>query len=116
MTVNNSQAVISALLGKKGEFKRTPKFFVNGRANRWSRSQYNALVGGDILWEVAFGIYTILAALLARAIAPPFVLYFLLYAVGFFSIAIWGIADRWAVQRPVPTPSAEAEPIGQPGR
>jgi cellulose synthase/poly-beta-1,6-N-acetylglucosamine synthase-like glycosyltransferase len=117
MTVNNSRAALSALLGKPGEFKRTPKFHLGGRSRGWKRSRYAKHGGSDLLWEIGFGLYTLIAALMAESLAPSFVVYFLLYATAFFSIAGWGISERISLQRPVPNlHGAEAEPIGQPGR
>ncbi len=117
MTVNNSRAALSALLGKPGEFKRTPKFHLGGRSRGWKRSRYATHSGSDLLWEIGFGLYTLMAALMAESLAPSFVVYFLLYTTAFFSIAGWDMLERINLQRPVTNlHSAEPEPIGQPGR
>ncbi len=117
MAVNNSRAAMSAFLGKPGEFKRTPKFHLIGTSKHWTRSQYVSAAGSDVFWEIAFGLYTLCAALIAESLAPSFVPYFLLYATSFLTVAGWGISDWLALQRPVPSARAtEAEPIGQPGR
>ncbi len=117
MAVNNSRAALSALLGKPGEFRRTPKFHLIGRSRHWTRSQYSFAASSDALWELVFGLYTLFAALMAQSLAPSFVPYFLLYATAFLAVAGWGISDWLALQRPVRSArSTEAEPIGQPGR
>jgi hypothetical protein len=117
MTVNNSRAAVSALLRRPGEFKRTPKFSMMGKASHRARSTYTARTGSDILWEALFGLYTLFGGLIAQELAPSFVLYFFLYSTALFSIAAWGIADRIAAQRPYREPiTAESEPLGQPGR
>jgi cellulose synthase/poly-beta-1,6-N-acetylglucosamine synthase-like glycosyltransferase len=117
MAINNSRAAFSALLGKPGEFKRTPKFHLIGKSKHWIRSQYVSAPGSDVFWEIVFGLYTLFAALMAESLAPSFVPYFLLYATSFLSVAGWGISDWLALQRPVPSAhTTEAEAIGQPGR
>jgi cellulose synthase/poly-beta-1,6-N-acetylglucosamine synthase-like glycosyltransferase len=117
MAVNNSRAAISALLRKPGEFKRTPKFHLIGTSRHWIPSQYVSATGSDIIWEIFFGLYTLFAALMAESLAPSFVLYFLLYATSFLTVAGWSISDWLALQRPVPTAHpTEAEAIGQLGR
>src|SRR5262249_41661455 len=117
MAVNNSRAAISALFRRPAEFIRTPKFHLDGKTNHWLRSQYHATGSPDVIWEIGFGLYTVLAAWLAHEIAPSFIPYFLLYAAAFFSVAVWGLMDRWTVMRPVRSKhTAEVEPIGQPGR
>jgi len=117
MTVNNSRAAVSALLRRPGEFKRTPKFSMMGKANRQVRGTYSARTGSDILWEFVFGLYTLFGGLVAQEVAPSFVPYFFLYSTALFSIAAWSIADRIAAQRPYREPiTADSEPLGQPGR
>ncbi len=117
MTVNNSRAAISALLGRPGEFKRTPKFSMIGKAGLQPRSQYATRIGSDILWEVVFGLYTLFGGLLAHKLAPSFVPYFILYSTALFSIAAWGIADHIAAQRTFRgAVTTDSEPLGQPGR
>src|SRR5207249_1751391 len=40
LSLKNSKVVVEALLGKKSEFVRTPKYRVEGRADRWERKKY----------------------------------------------------------------------------
>jgi cellulose synthase/poly-beta-1,6-N-acetylglucosamine synthase-like glycosyltransferase len=40
LSLNNSRAVLEALLGLDSEFKRTPKFAVTGRSTAWRQSHY----------------------------------------------------------------------------
>src|SRR5207247_1100625 len=67
MAVNNSRAALSALLGRPGEFKRTPKFHLIGKSKHWIRSHYVSVPGGDVFGEIAFGLYTLFSALLAQS-------------------------------------------------
>jgi hypothetical protein len=120
LIVNNSRAAISAVLGDTGEFKRTPKLYTGGKPNRWRHDQYVVPAGNAVVWEIGFGLYTLVAALMAENLAPSFVPYFLIYALAFFSVAGWELAERRSMrqwQRPIGSPhSAETEPVGQPGR
>src|SRR5579859_2766065 len=118
---NNSKACISALLGRQSEFVRTPKFHLNGRTDRWRRSQYQpSLLTKDMGWEVLLGLYALVGAGIAYQVAPTFIPYFMLYATAFFSVAALSFADRISVQRrPVrnrKSRAAEPEVVGQPGR
>jgi len=115
MMINNSRAVVSALLRKPGEFKRTPKF--NGVTTQWKRTQYASAADGDMTWEIGFGIYALVAALMSYRLAPSMIVYFALYAAAFFSVAGWAVVDRMAQARPIRTAhGAETEAIGQVGR
>jgi cellulose synthase/poly-beta-1,6-N-acetylglucosamine synthase-like glycosyltransferase len=40
LALGNSKAVLEALVGKKSEFVRTPKFRVEGRQDNWERKKY----------------------------------------------------------------------------
>ncbi|MEP7287699.1 MAG: glycosyltransferase [Chloroflexota bacterium] len=114
MAVNNSRASIGALVGKPSEFKRTPKFHLDGNSSQqsrqWQRSHYSALTGSDVWWEIGFGLYALSAALLSYQIAPSFTIYFAVYATAFLGVAGWEFMDRLTLLRPVPNPETETLP------
>jgi hypothetical protein len=57
LSLNNTRAVGEALLKIKSEFKRTPKFAVTHRAERWQTSTY-ALPREPVVWlELALTLY-----------------------------------------------------------
>jgi len=56
ISVRNAQAVIEALLGKKSEFTRTPKFNIEGSGAR-SRKMYRNKAGWMPYAEVLLGLY-----------------------------------------------------------
>lgn len=118
MTVNSTRAALLAFTGGTGEFKRTPKFHHNGKTEHWKGSLYASSTDPSLVGEIFFGLYTLIAGIMAHTLAPSFVPYFMLYATAFLSVAAWSISDGLAVHRPVhtATPAAESEPIGQPGR
>jgi len=64
--VNNSKAVIEALLGRTSEFARTPKYGIERSRDGWQHKKYHQAVHVQPLVEVAFGVYftgTVLYAL-----------------------------------------------------
>lgn len=65
MAVNNSKAVLEALLGKNSEFRRTPKFAVTSRNDNWRSRSYVASKEATAIIEIAFGVMFFLQTLLA---------------------------------------------------
>ncbi|MBI2267169.1 MAG: glycosyltransferase [Armatimonadetes bacterium] len=61
LSVNNGLAALEALVGHKTEFKRTPKYKIEKREDRWQSKKYRGDVK-NLLWvaEVAIGIYLFL--------------------------------------------------------
>ncbi|HYF03494.1 MAG TPA: cellulose synthase family protein [Patescibacteria group bacterium] len=97
--VNNSRAVIEALMGKKTEFKRTPKYAIKSEKDDWKTKKY---VSRKIHWvvivEVLFALYFVFgigASLRYLEIAAiPFQLMFL---TGFGTVGY--LSMRHALQR-----------------
>ncbi len=82
LAVNNTRAVIEALVGKKTEFKRTPKFRIEDAKDDWKTKRYvQKKVGWIVIVELAlaayfvFGIYTSITS--GEIAAIPFQLMFL---------------------------------------
>src|SRR5207302_996856 len=67
MTLNNSRAALAAFLRRPGEFKRTPKYRLNGKPRPWIHNQYSSQPSGGLFWEAAFGLYTLVGAMIAQA-------------------------------------------------
>ena len=57
MCVNQSKAVIEALVGYETGFTRTPKTGVQGRGGHWLRVRYRTMVTAEPLLELALGAY-----------------------------------------------------------
>lgn len=94
ISLNNSLAVLAALLGIPIGFRRTPKF-----ADEWVNSPY-ALPGDvSILLELILAAYAIWAAWLAWRIQPELCLYLLIYALSFVTVAAWGIREHRLLRR-----------------
>ncbi len=57
ISINNSKAVIEALLGKSSEFKRTPKFAVTTKSDNWKKTSYVSSTSITALIELTIGIF-----------------------------------------------------------
>ncbi len=115
MSLNNGRAALSAFLRIPSEFKRTPKFHLNGQSTQWTRSQYATLLSTpDITGEVFLGLYSLVGVWLAFEFAPSMLMYLLFYALSYFTVVGWSLWDRWLVMRPEHT--SERETVRQPGR
>lgn len=88
MSVNNTVAVFDAVLGKKNEFLRTPKYGVLKKRDDWKDNAYNLPFSQVTLLELFFGVYGILGIFIAIfSNSPVFVPIIALQAIGFFYIA-----------------------------
>ena len=57
LAVNNSRAVIEALLDKPSDFIRTPKYGIERQGDGWQNKKYHESMPIQPLVEVAFGLY-----------------------------------------------------------
>ncbi len=67
LVLNNSCAVLEALLGKQSAFPRTPKYSVTSRKDggKWRKCDYKTFMGFLPYVEVLIGLYFLLTAYLA---------------------------------------------------
>ncbi len=97
ISLSNSLAVVSALLGIETPFRRTPKF-----ERDWKQSHY-ALSSGLMLWlELALMIYALLAAALAWEMQRELCPYLLIYALSLATVCAWSLRESWIVRRAQP--------------
>jgi cellulose synthase/poly-beta-1,6-N-acetylglucosamine synthase-like glycosyltransferase len=88
MSVNNTVAVFDALIGKKNEFLRTPKYGIINKTDDWRDKAYNLPFTRTTLLEIFFGVYGIIGIFVAIfSKNPVFVPILALHAVGFFYVA-----------------------------
>lgn len=88
MSVNNTVAVFDAVLGKKNEFLRTPKYGVLKKKDDWKENAYNLPFSQITLLELFFGVYGVLGIFIAIfSNNPVFVPIIGLQGIGFFYIA-----------------------------
>jgi len=57
LAVNNSKAVIEALLGRESEFARTPKYGIRAGGEAWQHKKYHQSLPVQPFIEVALGLY-----------------------------------------------------------
>lgn len=94
VALNNTRAVVEALLGVNNVFKRTPKFRIEARNDRWLGSRYALPLDWMIIGELALAMYALatVGASLWRGniFAVPFLL---LYVTGFGYVGLQGLWD-----------------------
>jgi cellulose synthase/poly-beta-1,6-N-acetylglucosamine synthase-like glycosyltransferase len=96
LSVNNTRAVMEAILGIDSAFKRTPKFAVTGHSADWQTSSYT-LPRDPIVWvELVLALYAV--GLLGWSISLGLwwlVFWLLLYAGGYSYIAHLSFVQAW---------------------
>ena len=66
LAVNNTRAVVEALIGHRSEFKRTPKYNALGESGTWKRSRYRERrLTPETVIELGLALYFVLAIALA---------------------------------------------------
>ncbi len=117
ISVRNAQAVIEAIVGKKSEFARTPKYKIEGKGDSFVAKKYRNKAGWMPYAEVLLGIYfffTVLYAIFNENYATvPFLLLFVwgyLYT-GFMSLGQTYFAHlRFGVNAPEMRPASSGAP------
>jgi cellulose synthase/poly-beta-1,6-N-acetylglucosamine synthase-like glycosyltransferase len=93
MSVNNTVAVFDAILGKKNEFHRTPKYGIVTKKDDWRDKAYNLPFTQTTLLEIFFGVYGITGIFISIfSNNPVFVPIILLQTIGFFYIAYMSLS------------------------
>jgi cellulose synthase/poly-beta-1,6-N-acetylglucosamine synthase-like glycosyltransferase len=117
ISVRNAQAVIEAIVGKKSEFARTPKFNIEGKQGTFAKKSYRNKAGWMPYAEVCLGLYfglTVVYAISNENYATvPFLLLFVwgyLYT-GFMSLGqTWFAHLRFGVNAPEMRPASSGAP------
>lgn len=98
LSVNNTKAVIGGLLGRPGEFSRTPKYGVTNKDDDWTTKRYRESVQAQPLVEIALGLYytaAVMYAVSAGLFAPlPFLF---LFQAGFLSTGLMSLVQQHSV-------------------
>jgi len=93
LSVNNTVAVFDAVLGKKNEFLRTPKYGIITKDDDWRNKAYNLPFSQTTLLEIFFGVYGIMAIFISIfSNNPVFIPIIGLQTVGFFYIAYMSLS------------------------
>ena len=100
LAVNNTRAVVEALLDKQSEFARTPKYgVVRGDSDDWTTKKYRQSVAVQPIIEVALGLYftwTVFYALANQIYATvPFLM---LFQIGFLYTGVLSVVQQFSSQ------------------
>ena len=100
LSVSNSKAVMEALLGIKSSFKRTPKYRIESKKDRWVSKGYLGRTGILPLLELALGLYFSLVVFYAfNNESYPTIPFLMLFVVGFTYMGLMSILhvtfSRW---------------------
>jgi cellulose synthase/poly-beta-1,6-N-acetylglucosamine synthase-like glycosyltransferase len=94
LAVNNAWAVIQGMVGKTGEFTRTPKYGVHSQSNSWKKTKYSPMKTILPFIEIGFAAYfnyfLFNEIRYGNWFAVPFLV---LFAVGFTYVAFCSLAQ-----------------------
>ncbi len=114
LAVNNTRAVIEALIGKRSEFTRTPKYRIQSQRDDWRTRKYaRTRLGLTAVVELLLGAYFLAGILVSlyfgELAAIPFQMMFFIGfgGIGYLSLAHWLDATRLA-HREIPARSVHA--------
>jgi cellulose synthase/poly-beta-1,6-N-acetylglucosamine synthase-like glycosyltransferase len=97
LCINNSRAVIEALLRRESEFARTPKYGIERTADEWVGKKYKQTMAVQPMIELALGIYFTAAVFYALSNGIYGTLPFLmLFQVGFLYTGLVSIVQQFA--------------------
>jgi cellulose synthase/poly-beta-1,6-N-acetylglucosamine synthase-like glycosyltransferase len=102
ISINNAVAVVEGLFGGPSEFKRTPKYRIEGAGDEWKLKRYKGATGWIPYVELALGLYFSIVALYAIAYGLFAALPFIgLFQVGFLYTAGMSLVQGidWLVPR-----------------
>jgi cellulose synthase/poly-beta-1,6-N-acetylglucosamine synthase-like glycosyltransferase len=92
LSVNNSKAVLEAMFNKQTEFKRTPKYRIEKKKDRWINKKYRVKINFAVLVELLLGCYFTFNIYFAYVnhiyVSIPFLM---IFQVGFFYVALLSI-------------------------
>lgn len=112
ISVNNTIAVFDAILGKRNEFLRTPKFGVVKRSDRWRDKDYVLPFNRTTLLEIFFSLYGCLSAFICiYSGSISFLPIILLQTIGLIYVTYLSIVDS---RKKLPTMSKGRREITRP--
>jgi len=92
LSVSNSKAVMEALLGIQSTFKRTPKYRIESKKDRWVTKKYLRGTGVLPLFELILGMYFAFVVLYAFMNANyPTIPFLMLFVIGFTYMGLMSI-------------------------
>jgi cellulose synthase/poly-beta-1,6-N-acetylglucosamine synthase-like glycosyltransferase len=92
LSVSNSKAVLEAIFGVKTAFKRTPKYRIESKTDRWYTKDYLGRSGFIPALEILLGLYFVFIATYAFSNENyPSIPFLLLFIVGFMYMGLLSI-------------------------
>jgi cellulose synthase/poly-beta-1,6-N-acetylglucosamine synthase-like glycosyltransferase len=92
LVINNSKAVLEALLGKSSDFRRTPKFAVTNEDRNWHKGTYNTQNELSTLVELGLGIIFIILTFYAVSMGLiGWIPFLILIQIGFIYTSVLSI-------------------------
>jgi hypothetical protein len=91
MSLNNSRAVIEAIIGRKTPFIRTPKYDIGAKKDHWEKKHYQDYQWVQPLFEILVGIWftpAILMVLQTGGLAYGSLPFLLLFQFGFLYVGL----------------------------
>jgi len=92
LSVNNSKAVLGALFNSKTEFKRTPKYSISKKKDRWLGKKYKGEINLLVIIELLLGCYftfnIYFAFINGVYVSIPFLM---MFQMGYFYVAFLSI-------------------------
>jgi cellulose synthase/poly-beta-1,6-N-acetylglucosamine synthase-like glycosyltransferase len=103
LALSNTLAIGRGLMGQSLPFRRTPKFHIEQRGDRWTNNRYALPFDWVALGEFALALYALATIAVAWAAGNYFAIPFLLlYVGGYGYIALHGLRDAWSTRRTRP--------------
>lgn len=113
LAVNNAHAVLEALLGRDGEFRRTPKYSIGEGAAEWQEKAYRTRINLSFPFEVALAAY--FAATIGISLEEGIYLaipFLMMFFSGYFYMTLLTVAQQVPRLRPAgPVPSGAASSL-----
>ena len=107
LSINNTVAVFDAVIGKKNEFLRTPKYGITKNDDQWKDKAYNLPFTKTTLLEIFFVVYGMMGIMISFfTYNPVFAPIIGIQTVGFFYIAYLSLShskfkrNKFAPDRP----------------
>ncbi len=96
LSINNARAVLEAVFNHQSEFKRTPKYGIEHKAQAWRSCRYMPLKSLLPIIEIGFAAYFSYFVYYACAHGQYLTLPFLiLFQMGFLYVALTSVAQWW---------------------
>ncbi|NUM40997.1 MAG: glycosyl transferase, partial [Leptospiraceae bacterium] len=101
IAIVNTRAWLEAILGIKSSFKRTPKLNIEtSKDNLKEKNKYSIPLDFHVVLEFFMGLYCTLCVYLSFKVGKPYIVGFLImYAFGFFFVAINSLKEAlWSMK------------------